>query len=177
MTFPRHLLLPVLLIAPLTGCDSGGDFSLPVSMFENDAAEAVVRGMIEELPDLNPGVPITYSVILGELSRTGGYRAASIDFLERFKDLDLRIISADALSAQPEVRAVVDPETRVAVALLQIRTMEQTSGTTWRVETGWSYKQRFSKDRWAVDTSVTPPKAGHLDTVESGEGANDAPAP
>lgn len=159
-----------LALASVTGCDSGGDSSIPVSMFENDAAAAVVRGMIENLPDLNPGVPVTYSVILGELSRTGGYRAASTEFLDRFNDLDLRIISADALSAQPELRAVVDPETRVAVALLQIRTMTQTSATTWRIETGWSYKQRFSKDRWSVDTSVSPPKAEHLDTVESGDG-------
>jgi hypothetical protein len=172
MRLPSTLLLSCLLALGLTGCDSGGDSSIPVSMFENDTAEAVVRRMITDLPDLNPGVPITYSIILGELSRSGGYRAASLDFIKRFDDLDLRIISADALSAEKNLRAIVDPETRVAVVLLQVRTMAQTSASTWRVETGWSYKQRFSKDRWSVDTSRTPAKAEHVDTVESGDGTS-----
>lgn len=164
-------LLSLALLLTLVGCDSGGDSTLPVAMLENEAAEAVVRGMIERLPDTNPGVPKSYSIILGELSRTGGYRAASAEFIARFADLGLRIISADSLSSQPDLRAVIDPETRVAVVLLQIRSIQQTSATTSNVETGWSYKQTYSKDKWSVDTTIKPLQAKHLDTIESGDGS------
>lgn len=171
MTTLLRSILAFALLFSMTGCDSGGDATLPVSMLENDAAEAVVRGMIDRVPDTNPGVPKSYSIILGELSRTGGYRAASAEFIARFADLGLRIISADSLSSQPDLRAVIDPETRVAVVLLQIRSIQQTSATTSIIETGWSYKQTFSKDRWSVDTAINPIQAKHLDTIESGDGS------
>lgn len=129
----------------LAGCDSSdGGGKLPVSLYENDTGEAALRHLISKLPELNPGIAKSYSIVLGEINRDG-MTPASDAFTARLADLKLKFVNALNLKDVPPDHTIVDPDTRLAVFVLQLRSMQQTSATTWEVETGWSYKKDFQR--------------------------------
>jgi hypothetical protein len=118
--------------------------------YESAATEALVREIIATTPDLNPGVVKSYSIALGEIVRGRDFTPASVPFLKRFDDLKLRMISATVLTTMPPANDIVDPDLRVAMFLIQIRTMKQVSGDVWEYEAGWSYKNQFQRRAWKV---------------------------
>jgi hypothetical protein len=59
-------------------------------------------------------------------------------------------VSASVLTTTPPDNSIVDPELRVAVYLIQIRSMKQTSGNSWQYEAAWSYKKHFQRQSWTV---------------------------
>lgn len=137
----RHALFAALCLG-LAACDSSDSGKIPLRDYEGPAGEAAIRHLITQLPDLNPGVPKSYSVILGEINRDG-MTPASKEFANRFADLKLKFIYAFNLQDLPPDHVVVDPETRTACFLLQIRTLEQTAPDAWTTEVAWSYKKDF----------------------------------
>jgi hypothetical protein len=139
----RHALLAVLSLA-LAACDTSDDGKLPLSQFECDAGEAAVRHLISKLPDLNPGVAKSYSIVLGEINRDGMTPATDV-FTGRFADLKLKFVNAQNLKLVEPDATIADPETRLAAFVLQLRTLQQTSATTWAAEVGWSYKKEFGR--------------------------------
>lgn len=140
----RRTALFAVLCLGLNACDTSDDGKLPVSLFECDAGEAAIRHLITQLPDLNPGVTKSYSIVLSEINRDG-MTPASDAFSARFADLKLKFVNAMNLKTVEPDSTIADPETRLAAFVLQLRTLQQTSATTWLAEVGWSYKKEFGR--------------------------------
>ena len=145
----RLLLLPVLLLA-LVACGPVDREGTRLDSYETDASEQLIRALLRDLPDPNPGVPKSHSIALGEIVPKRDFTPASVPFLRRFDDLKLRMISAAVLTTTPPDQTIIDPELRIAVYLLQIRLMRQTGPGVWDYEAGWSYKQHFQRRQWTV---------------------------
>lgn len=145
----RLLLLPVLLLA-LVACGPVDREGTRLDSYETDASEQLLRALLRDLPDPNPGVPKSYSIALGEIVPKRDFTPASVPFLRRFDDLKLRMISAAVLTTTPPDQTIIDPELRIAVYLLQIRLMRSTGPGVWEYEAGWSYKQHFQRRQWTV---------------------------
>lgn len=135
----------------LAACDSSDDGKLPVSLFECDAGEAAIRHLITKLPDLNPGVAKSYSIVLGEINRDG-MTPATDAFSARFAALKLKFVNAINLKTVEPDSIIADPETRLAAFVLQLRTLQQTSATTWQAEVGWSYKKEYERLKLRLET-------------------------
>lgn len=145
----RFLLLPVLLLA-LVACGPVDREGTRLDSYETDASEQLIRALLRDLPDPNPGVPKSYSIALGEIVPKRDFTPASVPFLRRFDDLKLRMISAAVLTTTPPDQTIIDPEQRIAVYILQIRLMRPTGPGVWEYEAGWSYKQHFQRRQWTV---------------------------
>ncbi|MEZ5384878.1 MAG: hypothetical protein R3F13_05130 [Prosthecobacter sp.] len=147
----RRLVFLTALCLGLAACDSSDGGRLPVSLFECEAGEASIRHLISKLPDLNQGVAKSYSIVLGEINRDG-MTPASDEFSARFSDLKLKFVNALNLKDIDPDHTIVDPESRLAAFVLQLRTLKQTSATTWESEVGWSYKKEFGRLKLQLDT-------------------------
>lgn len=134
----------------LTGCDSSDSQGVPLARYENEVGEAVVRHLMATVPDPSPGVPKSWSVVLGEIGRNGVFEAASVDFLKRFQEGGRRVISASVLTEAEPDHMIIDPELRVAVYVLQLRLMKQRAADLWDVEAAWSYKKFYERKRLEV---------------------------
>jgi hypothetical protein len=145
-----RLVFGIILVAALVGCGPMDRNGMALDTYESPASEALVREIIRTLPDPNPGVVKSYSLALGEIVLGRDFTPASQPFMDRFKDLKLRIVSATVLTPTAPDNVIVDPELRVAVSLIQIRSMKQTSGDAWEYEIGWSYKKHFQRQAWKV---------------------------
>jgi len=143
-------LFTTLCLLTLTACGPVDREGVRLSSYETDATEALVREIIRTLPDTNPGVPKSYSIALGEIVSNRDYTPASVPFLERFDDLKLRLISASVLTTAEPDNAIVDPDQRIAVYVMQIRLMKATGPDAWEYEAGWSYKKLFQRKTWQV---------------------------
>jgi len=139
-----------LLGLAVCGCDSSDSEGMPLSMYEGEVGETVIRHLIDTVPDPSPGVPKSWSVVLGEIDRRGVFEPASVPFLERFQDGGRRVISASVLGHAEPDNMIIDPERRVAVYLLQLRKMRQQAADQWEVEAAWSYKKSFQRLRYQV---------------------------
>jgi hypothetical protein len=139
-----------LAMLGLAGCDSSDTKGMPLAMYENEAGEAVVRHLMSTVPDPAPGVPKSWSIVLGEIDRRGVFEPASVPFLEKFQDGGRRVISASVLSQAEPDNMIIDPELRVAVYVLQLRSMSQRAVDVWDVEAAWSYKKFFQRKRYEV---------------------------
>lgn len=117
---------------------------MPLNLYECDAGEAALRHLIGSLPDLNPGVAKSYSIVLGEINRDG-MTPASDAFTKRFADLKLKFVDAQFLKDIDPDHTIADPDTRLAAFILQLRKLQPTSATTWDAEAGWSYKKEFAR--------------------------------
>jgi hypothetical protein len=148
----RRALLICLASATLAaaGCKPVDQHGVALEQYEIDPTEALVREILRTLPDPNPGVSKSYSIALGEIVGGRDFTAASQEFIKRFDDLKLRIISASVLSAIEPDNTIADPERRLAAYVIQIRTMKRINGSTWEYETGWSYKKLYQRQKWRV---------------------------
>jgi hypothetical protein len=156
----RRLLLLSLCLG-LAACDSSDTAPLPLNLYECDAGEAALRHLITTLPDINPGVAKSYSIVLGEINRDG-MTPASDTFTKRFADLKLKFINAQNLKDIEPNHTIADPDTRLAAFILQLRKLQPTSATTWDVEAGWSYKKEFARMKLQLEA-----KDGKTSVVKS----------
>jgi len=147
----RHYTFFAALCLGIAACDSSDGGRMPVTLYECEAGEAAVRHLITQLPDLNPGVAKSYSIVLGEINRDG-MTPASDEFSARFSDLKLKFINAQNLKDVDPDHTIVDPETRLAAFVLQLRTLKQSNATAWEAEVGWSYKKEFGRFQLKIDT-------------------------
>lgn len=151
----RTALLLCLAAAALTGCKPVDQNGVRLVEYEIDATEALVREMIRTLPDPNPGVPKSYAITLGEIVFGRDFTPTSVEFIRRFDDLKLRIISASVLATIEPENTIADPEQRIAAYVLQIRVMKRLDAATWEYETAWSYKKFFQREKWRVTLEKT----------------------
>ncbi len=138
----RFLLLSLCL--GFAACDSSDTAPLPLNLYECDAGEAAIRHLITAIPELNPGVPKSYSIVLGEINRDG-MTPASDTFTKRFADLKLKFVNAQNLKVIEPDHTIAESDTRLAAFVLQLRKLQPTSATTWDAEAGWSYKKEFAR--------------------------------
>lgn len=146
---PR-LLLSLFLVLGLGSCGPVDGEGNSLAAYEHAGTEALVREILRTLPDPNPGVQKSHTITLGEIVRGRDFTSASVPFIQRLADLKLRIISANVLATTPPDNTAIDPDLRVPMFVIQIRTMKQTSGTTWEYEAAWSYKKTFQRRTWKV---------------------------
>lgn len=153
-SMPRHSMTRRLAILSfllaLASCGPVDRDGGRLDAYENDATEALVREILRTLPDLNPGVPKSHSISLGEIVPKRDFTPASVPFFKRFEDTGLRIVSAAVLATTPPDNIIIDPELRVAAYVIQIRHMLQTAPGRWEYEAGWSYKKQFQRKKWTV---------------------------
>lgn len=162
----RHAFSAAFCLAlGLAACDSSDGGKLPLSYYESDAGEAALRHLISKLPELNPGVAKSYSIVLGEINRDG-MTPASDAFTARFADLKLKFVNAMNLKDVPPEHIIADPDTRLAVFVLQLRDLKQTSAVTWEAETGWSYKKEFARLKLRLETKDGKNSVVHEEKVE-----------
>lgn len=145
-----RLVLGFLIATIFTACDPVDRDGTSLDSYESPATEALVREIIRTLPDPNPGVIKSYSIALGEIVFGRDFTPASVPFMKRFDDLKLRMVSANVLTTTAPDNSIVDPDLRVAVYLIQIRSMKQISGDSWQYEAAWSYKKHFQRLTWKV---------------------------
>ena len=138
----RFLLISLCL--SLAACDSSDTAPLPLNLYECDVGEAAIRHLIATIPELNPGVPKSYSIVLGEINRDG-MTPATDAFAKRFADLKLKFVNAQNLKAIEPDHTIAESDTRLAAFVLQLRKLQPTSATTWDAEAGWSYKKEFAR--------------------------------
>lgn len=143
-------ILGAAAVLCVSGCDSSDSKGMPLAMYENEVGEAMVRHLMATVPDPSPGVPKSWSVVLGEIARNGVFEAASVPFLERFQEGGRRVISASVLTEAEPDHMIIDPELRVAVYVLQLRLMSQRAADVWDVEAAWSYKKFFQRIQYEV---------------------------
>ncbi len=148
----RRFFLCLSLMTLAAACTPVDREGIDLNSYETDATEALVREIIRTLPDPNPGVPKSYAIALGEIVPNRDYTAATVPFIERFKDLKLRIISASVLGTGGPENSIIDPEQRIAAYVIQIRLMRTTGVDSWEYETGWSYKKHFQRQKWKVNS-------------------------
>lgn len=146
----RNALFAALCLG-LAACDSSDTAALPLNLYECKAGEAALRYLIGQLPELNPGVAKSYSIVLGEINRDG-MTPATDAFTTRFADLKLKFVNAMNLKDVPPDHIIADSETRLAAFVLQLRSLQQLSPTTWQAEVGWSYKKEFGRFKLRLET-------------------------
>ncbi|WP_395735505.1 hypothetical protein [Prosthecobacter sp.] len=146
----RRFFLLLSLCLGLAACDSSDTAPLPLNLYECDAGEAAVRHLISSLPELNPGVAKSYSIVLGEINRDG-MTPASDAFTQRFADLKLKFINAQNLKDIEPNHTIADPETRLPAFVLQLRKLQPASASTWEAEAGWSYKKEFARLKLSLE--------------------------
>ena len=160
----RRLLLLSLCLG-LAACDSSDTAPLPLNLYECDAGEAALRHLVTTLPDLNPGVPKSYSIVLGEINRDG-MTPASDAFTKRFADLKLKFVDAQFLKDIEPDHTIADPDTRLAAFILQLRKLQPTSATTWDAEAGWSYKKEFARMKLRLEVKDGKARVLNAEKVE-----------
>lgn len=138
----RRAFLLLASVFVLPACDPGKGAH---AEFECDAGEAAVRHLLASLPELNPGVAKNYSIVLGEITRTGGMTPASDAFAKRFDDLKLAFVNAINLTTIEPGPIVVENKTRLATFVLQLRELRSTGPGAWEAALGWSYKDQFGR--------------------------------
>ena len=161
----RRLLLLSLCFG-LAACDSSDTAPLPLNLYECDAGEAAVRHLITLLPDINPGVPKSYSIVLGEINRDG-MTPASEAFTKRFADLKLKFVDAQFLKDIEPDHTIADPDTRLAAFILQLRKLQPTSATTWDAEAGWSYKKEYARFKLQLEVKDGKTRVVKAEKTES----------
>ncbi len=147
----RTLILAICLLAfLLPSCGPVDREGMALAEYESAPTEALVRQILKTLPDLNPGVQKSHSIALGEIIRGRDFTPSSVPFMKRFDDLKLRIISPTVLATAPPDNVAIDPDYRVPVYVIQVRSMRQTAGDAWEYEAAWSYKKTFQRRTWKV---------------------------
>ena len=160
----RRLLLLSLCLG-LAACDSSDTAPLPLNLYECDAGEAALRHLITTLPDINPGVAKSYSIVLGEINRDG-MTPATDAFTKRFADLKLKFINAQNLKDIDPDHTIADPDTRLAAFVLQLRSLKPTSATTWDAQVGWSYKKEFTRLKLRLEAKDGKTRVVNAEKVE-----------
>lgn len=142
--FRRFFFLAPLSFV-LAACDSGEPGGASPAEYESDLGEAIVRHLLQNLPDPAPGVPKACCLVTG-----GAIEPMSVAFTKRLADLKLRFLSRDVLRFTEPGNVAVDPETGLSPYFVQIASIKSSNAAGWTADVGWSYKKTFEKLRYEV---------------------------
>lgn len=138
-----RLLISLFLVLLATGCGQGDPAFVRLGDYECDAGEAAIRHLLKTMPDPAPGLPKDYCVL-----KALDQRATDMDFLPRFKDLNLNFISAEVLSEQPETHYPLNPKSGLSPVLLQLQMMTRPAPDRYEIDANWAFKKTF--ERWKL---------------------------
>ena len=136
----------LLSLVFLTGCGGGDPGFVRLRDYENDAGEAAIRHLLPTLPDLAPGVPKEYCVMIAR-----DLRPASPAFERRFSDTKLLFINGDVLVTEDVTLVPKNPRSGVSPYVLQIAHMHKDSDSAYTVEMGWAYKKKAERRKYVVE--------------------------
>ena len=142
----RRLWIALTFTTLLTGCGASDPSFVRLGDYENDAGAAVVRQLIQSLPDLAPGVPKEYCIV-----KALDLRATDMEFTKQFQDLKLPFVSRDVLSEQEDTHFPMNPKTGLSPIMLQIARMKKLSTEAYEVEGAWAYKREFERKRFKAE--------------------------
>ena len=153
--------LSSLLVLFITGCGGGDPSFVRLGDYEGDASEAVVRHLVQTLPDVTKGVPKEFSVV-----KALDLRSTDLDFMRRFADTGMTFVSSDILSEQPELHYPINPKSGLSPILLHLRHLKKLDAQAYEVEAGWAYKRTFEMKRFRVAQSGTVWKVEELGRID-----------
>lgn len=136
----------VTLASLLTACGASDPSFVRLGDYENDAGAAVVRQLIQSLPELAPGVPKEYCVV-----KALDLRATDMEFIQQFADLKLPFVSRDVLGEQEDTHFPINPKTGLTPIMLQIARMKKLGDNVYEVEGAWAYKREFERKRFKTE--------------------------
>ena len=136
----------VTLALLLTACGASDPSFVRLGDYENDAGAAVVRQLIQSLPELAPGVPKEYCVV-----KALDLRATDMEFIQQFADLKLPFVSRDVLGEQEDTHFPINPKTGLTPIMLQIARMKKLGDNVYEVEGAWAYKREFERKRFKTE--------------------------
>lgn len=136
----------VTLASLLTACGASDPSFVRLGDYENDAGAAVVRQLIQSLPELAPGVPKEYCVV-----KALDLRATDMEFTQQFADLKLPFVSRDVLGEQEDTHFPINPKTGLTPIMLQIARMKKLGDNVYEVEGAWAYKREFERKRFKTE--------------------------
>lgn len=149
-------LAVVLLTAALGGC-RGYDYD-PRDL-ENDVSEAVIRHLLDQLPELEPQVPKIYTITLSE-----GMAVPRRSFVDRFDDLDIKLVSGNQMILRSEDGRIIDAETKLSPITFQVTSQEPQEDGSILVIAAWAYKDVWERRHYHVEarTDGYEVRAGEL---------------
>lgn len=138
-------ILSSLLVLAAVGCGAGDPGFVRLGDYESDPSEAVVRHLVQTLPDVTAGVPKEFCVV-----KALDLRSVDMDFSRRFADTKQTFISSDILAEQPELHYPINPKSGLSPVLLHLRHLKKLDDHTYEIEAGWAYKRTFEMKRFRV---------------------------
>jgi hypothetical protein len=158
----RRLWTILTLTSLLAGCGASDPSFVRLGDYENDAGAAVVRQLIQTLPELAPGVPKEYCIV-----KALDLRATDMEFTHQFQDLKLLFVSRDVLGEQEDTHFPMNPKSGLSPIMLQIGRMKKLSAEAYEVEAAWAYKREFERKRFQTELVGGQWKVTELETLDS----------
>lgn len=144
--FMIRVFLSSLLVLCAVSCGKSDPSFVRLGDYECDAGEAVVRHLLQIVPDnITGGVPKEFSVV-----KALDLRSTDMDFARRFDDTKLTFVSRDVLSEQPDTHYPMNPKSGLSPILLQLRHVKKLNDQAYEIEAGWAYKRTFEMKRFHV---------------------------
>lgn len=138
---PRKLrALPVLSLAVLLILGGCRKYDYDPRDLENDASEAVIRHMLENLPELEPQVPKIHTITLSE-----GMAVPRRSFVQRFDDLDITWVSGNQLIIRSEDNRIIDAESKLSPITFQVSGQDAKPDGAIAVTGAWAYKDIWQR--------------------------------
>ena len=157
-----------LLALALLSCGKPNEEFVDLNDYENDAAEAVARRILKDLPldntPFNDGAPKVYCLV-----KEPGLLPVSAAFADRLKDTGLTFVSADNLVIRPEDKRIIETKSHLSPVFVQIRKETQKSLESMEIEGAWAYKDHFAVKLYAVKSAAKGWEVSELKVLEAGE--------
>ncbi len=143
---PLLLMASLLLVAGvLTGLTGCREYDYDPRDLENDVSEAMIRHLLEHLPEMEPEVPKIYTITLSE-----GMAVPRRSFVDRFDDLDIKWVSGNQMILRSEDSRIIDAETRLSPITFQVSSQELQEDGRILVTAAWAYKDLWERREFHV---------------------------
>lgn len=142
----RRPWILISLVSLLAACGDSDPSFVRLGDYESDAGAAIVRHLIQSLPELAPGVPKEYCVV-----KALDLRSTDMEFTHQFADLKLPFVSRDVLGEQEDTHFPINPKTGLTPIMLQIARMKKLGDQAYEVEGAWAYKREFERKRFKTE--------------------------
>jgi hypothetical protein len=145
MRYSFHLLSTLAALLLIAGCGWGDPGFIRLGDYECDAGEAVVRHLLQTVPDLDPTVPDEFCIV-----KSRAPTAVDADFVKRLEDTKRAFVSADGVSFKDDLGFPINPRSGVAPIVLHLVHMHQETDGSYLVEAAWAYKMTFERHLFRV---------------------------
>ena len=156
----RYALL-ILSFVFLSGCGGSDPSFVRLGDYENDAGEAVVRFVIQQMPEVGKDVPKEYSIV-----KALDLRSTEMEFARRFSDTKLTFISRDVLTEQEETHFPLNPKSGLSPVMIQLARMKKLGHDHFEIEAAWAWKKSVERKRYDAVKDGSAWKVTEIATLE-----------